>query len=288
MSRDIRPRRDLGRWYRPVVSLTEEGQISDLPRSAVVTRPVGDGYLDAVVEQRDADITFVGFSAALAVPEWTVPYFVGATLPGDVAANVVMLSDPGLERPGAPRLAWYAGTESIPEEAIAAFLRTVVAAAGGTRVVLFGASGGGFAALNYAKYFPGSAVIAVNPQTNILRYSPSAWMNYGRKCLGVDSPDQIAEAIRTRTTHDLCPVYSAGVDTAVLYLQNATDDLHVTEHLNPFRRALASAHPFRLVMGDWGEGHKAPPKEQIAETVQAVLRESGPLARVIERVRVEA
>jgi len=221
-----------------------------------------------------SNTAFVSFSAALFVSEWTVPYFVGTTLAGDLPVHRVMLSDPGLDTPGAPRLAWYAGTSVVSGRMLGEFLRWVVDATGATRVVLFGASGGGFAALNYARYFPGSTVIAVNPQTNILRYYPESWIKYAESAFGTVTPNAASEAIRDRTVYDQCAEYSNRADASVLYVQNETDTFHIVEHMHPFLGFCSPDLEVRVLMGDWGAGHVAPPRDELQEIVQATLQES--------------
>lgn len=272
----MRPKRDVARWYRPIISPPQIGAHLDLSEKNLVTVRVGDTSLDAVVDVHagGSDTAFVSFSAALSVSEWTVPYFVGTTLAGDLPVHRVMLSDPGLDTPGTPRLAWYAGTQQVSGSLIAEFLTWIVESLHVSRVVLFGASGGGFAALNYARYFPGSSVVAVNPQTNLLRYYPESWMKYAESAFGAKTPNAAAEVIRERTVYDLCAVYSNCADTSVLYVQNETDAFHIVEHMHPFLGLCSSDVEVRVLMGDWGTGHVAPPREELQEIVQATLQKT--------------
>lgn len=280
METPARPDRDLSRWKRKVIEVPRIGKRLRVRRRSIVTVPVGDHHLDASIDPAPggSDTAFVSFSAAMHLEKWTTPYFVGATLPGDLNVHKVMLADPGLDTPGSPRLAWYAGTDDIPKEQLYDFARWVVDSTKARRIVLFGASGGGFAALNYARLFENATVIAVNPQTNILRYRPDAWQAYARAAFGATTPAAAEDAIRTNTDFNLCETYAARDDVSVVYVQNETDESHVSEHMRPFLEAVPKTADVDVLLGNWGEGHIAPPKDELDRIVQNVILGESPHA----------
>ena len=169
--------------------------------------------------------------------------------------------------------------EKSPSSNFYDFVRWVVAATGARPVVLFGVSGGGFAALNYARLFNDVTVIAVNPQTNILRYRPDAWQAYASAAFGATTPEAAAGAIRKYTDFNLCESYANRDDISVVYVQNETDKLHVDKHMRPFLDAIPESAAVDVLLGRWGEGHVAPPKEELDRIVQDVIKGTSPCGR---------
>src|SRR5699024_565358 len=102
---------------------------------------------------------------------------------------------------------WYAGNQQQPDlqtslikiiSKLADDLRT-------ERLVFFGGSGGGFAAMFFSYHFPGSLALVFNPQTKIANYSKIATRAYAQKAFGV--PKDISHPltkIPTNIVKDLC------------------------------------------------------------------------------------
>ena len=222
----------------------------------------GAAFMDLLVEDRAAKTTIVMFHAAVNPNDTTLPVFLGRHIVEGVDANIVHVSDPSLDR-GAS-IGWFTGDESRPfQQDLTRCLRHIFTSFHpntseselGRRAIFFGASAGGFAALFYSHRFPGSLAVVANPQTHIGRYHEPQVKAYRKKCW---DNRKLSE---TSITFDLVSEYDKGFKNYVAYLQNKDDELHYTHHFLPWSQAVAD-HPrqWKLLLGDWGEGHApAPP-----------------------------
>ena len=96
-----------------------------------------------------------------------------------VMLQQLSISDPLMMLPGDHTLAWYLGGENFPlQDLLEELFSKVVKIGGFKRVVFFGSSGGGFAALYYASVLPGSVAVPVHPQTSIQNYYSSHIEHY--------------------------------------------------------------------------------------------------------------
>jgi hypothetical protein len=153
------------------------------------------------------------------------------------------------------------------------------------RVVTWGGSGGGFAAIRIAKDIPDSIVFAWNPQTDITKYNRDAVNCYRRVAFptiaaGGDFPSGAGQFV------SLCAEeFRDGYKGRILYLQECTD-WHVGAHLKPFLasfcgKALSDmtdsakfsgfvTDQLYLHLDHWGKGH-VPPNKNIISTVLHLL-----------------
>lgn len=230
--------------------------------AAAVSIHYGAAFMDLLIEDRGADSTIVLFHAAIDPRQTTLPVFVGRHMVEGIEANVVYVSDPSLDH-GAS-IGWFAGDESRPfqddltaclDHIFTSFHPDVPASELGRKAIFFGASAGGFAAMYYSHRFPGSLAVVSNPQTHIGRYLEPQVKAYRKKCW---SSRKLSE---TTITFDLVTEYSKGFDNYVAYLQNKDDELHYTQHFTPWSQAVKNyPRQWRLLLGDWGEGHAPAPQ----------------------------
>lgn len=221
---------------------------------AIHTIDLGQQYLDLQVVDRHSPTTIVVFHAATNPADVSLPLFVGQQMTEDLEANLVFVSDPALDR-GVP-IGWFTGNDSHPlQQDLVQIIRHVQESFESARhLIFFGPSAGGFAGLYYSHHFPDSLAVVANPQTNIEKYNDDHVLQYRRGCWGGK------ELSETGITYDLVTMYAESFPNWVAYLQNADDQLHVEEHLRPWKQAVAAnADRFRVLMGDWGEGHAPAP-----------------------------
>lgn len=216
----------------------------------------------------DGPTMVVCFHAAL-VGEVRLPFLTGAGVTADLPASRLSLSDPTLYLSDDLALSWYAGSRHQPDlqDRLAQVVRHTATVTGARHLVFFGASGGGFAALEMAHRFPGSLALVMNPQTSILRYHPEPVARYTATAWGGTMGDT-ARA-------DLADVYATDADVTVAYMQNATDTFHIDNHLAPFLSAHADQARVHTLMGEWGEGHVVPPKDLIRSVLTAAVAANG-------------
>ena len=226
------------------------------------------GPFDLLLQPKaGADTLLVSFHPALQTADTSIPVFMGLGVTHETGAHRLFLSDPSLERDDQLRLAWHTGNYLQPlQRDLPEVIEHVRAQVGARHVVFYGTSGGGYAAMHYSTRFPGSLAVAVNPQTIITEYLPLAVGRYMETCWPRST---------WKVSWDLREMYEPWPGNSVAYMQNRSDS-HVEKHLAPF---LAATRPPRgalyMLMGEWGEGHKAPPKEQIARVLQEVAAARG-------------
>lgn len=209
-----------------------------------------------------------------------VPILTGFGVTEGLSATLFVLSDPMLGIDPDLTLAWHVGPSWFDVHAVTvAVIEHIVVLTSAHRVVAWGGSGGGFAAIRVARDIPGSVAFVWNPQTNISAYAPIA-VDAFRRSAGFDAS--------VRFEDDSCLNLSApgswgSFQGKVLYLQEESD-WHVDKHLFPVLRELGhskttaqlssdvvsdAGEHLVVVLAHWGIGHVPPPKYVIS----CVLRE---------------
>lgn len=212
--------------------------------------------IDVRHEPRGFDTTTVFFHPAVVRAKF--PVFIGGGVSEALPTNRIFISDPSLYLNDDLRLAWYAGShrQDKLQWAIRGMLRSLIPA--GQRVVMFGASGGGFAALYYAAHFPGATAVPINPQTNLANYTRGAVDLYGRLAWNLTGINLVE---RIPAVTDLVSLYRQPRDARVFYIQNKNDSTHMDGHFDPFMDSLPEGHSVHPVIIDGPEGHHPPGKD---------------------------
>lgn len=221
---------------------------------------------------KNAPVTLVTFSAALtknAAP--TVPIFSGRRTTSNLEANILMISDPSLILSKELMLGWYAGNSELGEVQ-SEISRIIKLFRGNSRLVLFGASGGGFAALDQAVRIPGSTALVINPQTDITKYpyfpkyKSLVWAGKFAGATETELP------IRTQVVDE----YSKPVESSVIYVQNTEDEHHYVDQMRPFRENLHDDNTVIFVERDLGQGHFGPDAESMTRLFELATSVSEP------------
>lgn len=290
-SADIESMRDLSRWGRPVHSHAGLDEF-------LTTQSLQDGihaiaycgvYLEFNLHRRASKSMLVFFNAALSsrTSDVKLPVFSGTRATNATDACVLMVSDPGLYLDGDIRLAWYAGASGMRlQEDIPKVLRHIQDILSIERVVLYGASGGGFAALYYAPFLKNAIAVPCNPQINLLIYSWDILGRYLRSAYGYKGASSAFESadISDRPIVRITAEHTGGA--RIVYLQNVLDARHFNREFLPFLhdqgfsrgKGLVEVHSDRLVSvcGDnWGEGHRAPPAKFVYDLLHSLTKPDG-------------
>ncbi len=192
-------------------------------------------------------------------------------------ASCLYFSDPALYHHNNLGLAWYAGNshgdylEHIAH-IVGSVAETIGAAEG--QVFSYGSSGGGFAALRFARYYEGLHVIAVNPQTDLWKY-PTKWTDrMSRVCYGAKDLEGIAKSHRYKFT---------GLDPEILskarsffLAQNVQDTDHYQNHFTPFVKFVESTgHGDKLTVREFsdGSGHAGAENQETFDEILSFLEE---------------
>ena len=237
--------------------------------AGVSTIQAGGVPIDLLVHPAASDTTIVFFHGAIE-SHFTLPVLSGLGISGGLEANRVFVSDPSLVLDDQLMLSWYAGNVHQPDlqHTLTVILQKVVASLGSQRVVFFGGSGGGFAALYFASQFRSSLALVFNPQTDIAQYKPRAVSDFVTKAFNMDAGEHAPlSQLPVEVVSNLCDVYSAFQHTQIAYMQNLNDDAHVRSHLGPFLDAMHPKTEVLLLKERWNDGHSPPPKELLSRVL---------------------
>jgi hypothetical protein len=209
-----------------------------------------------------------------------LPIFTGLGVTSSIATSMFVPSDPVLALDASLSLAWHFGCEGIPLQAITvSIVKKLQAILQAPRVVAWGGSGGGFAAIRVAKDVPNAIALAWNPQTNIAKYVKESVSRYLRIAFPTNAVGGTFPSDREQWPSLCTEEFVAGYQGRILYLQERTD-WHVGAHLGPFvasfcgkeLRNITKASNFAgfvteqlyLHLGHWGDGHIPPSKDVLA------------------------
>jgi hypothetical protein len=215
-----------------------------------------------------------------------LPLFTGLNVTSSILTSMFVPSDPALALDASLGLAWHFGCDGIPLQAITVSiikrLQTILHV---PRVVTWGGSAGGFAAIRVAKDIPNSIAFVWNPQTDIAKYEPGHVMRYLRSAFPTIAADGTLPSGREQITSFCTKEFREGYKGCVLYLQERTD-WHVDAHLKPFLTSFCGeAHSnvtdssnftgfvtdqLYLHLDHWGDGH-IEPRGAIVAKVLSIL-----------------
>ena len=204
--------------------------VSDMP---VCTAGLVDGQY--VWKGEDASRVFIFFTGAVAPAALPLsPVFQRWKWLHKFSNPVVIARDPLIQRTGNLQLAWYAGTQNGPtfDDIVAGPLRVARELSNG-EICAFGSSGGGFAALMAAVRNHVDSSMAINPQTNVLRYVPQMRDKFlqlytGGACeLNQTDKERLSVCESLWRYHDKCRTH---------VIINIKDLLHYHSHVLPLHR----------------------------------------------------
>lgn len=262
------PTRDLSSNAQLFSSAQEFNELPETPQG-IFTVIDNSVPIDMHYEDRGHDTTIVFFHAALGPNVKKIPVFLGRSFSQSIPANRLFIADPSLYLNVNLRLAWYAGNTKQPElqKTLVTMIQKITK---GHRVIYFGASGGGFAALQYSASHPGSLAIPVNPQTNIERYNAIFVKRWAKLCWNLEFNPSSSLQIDTAVTN-LVSLYQTPRENHVLYVQNTGDTHHMQEHWIPFaEQSLPSNHVVEA-HHYVGEGHIPPPPHQLTDILTTAV-----------------
>lgn len=260
------------------VKLTEYATVESFKRS----QTLHNGYLSVSYNNYPIDLNIrkgtsgtmvVVFHAAL-MGDFQYPVFHGLGILKDIDVTRVSISDPTIGQTELS-LAWYAGNRKQPDlqSAIYEVVMKLSELADAPNVVFFGASGGGFAALQMSRLFNNSLALPINPQTSINNYLPAATKRYLKQAWAGDSIDAIS------SEHNLNDLYEAGSSNTVGYIQNRRDLFHIRNHESLFLSQTSALDHAWSYGEEWGSNpelkHVPPPKETIREILNQIQSCSG-------------
>ena len=170
-SLEVQRKRSLKFWSDHQTYQNVDEFISRVPVSGVHCVRRGNQFLDLLYLNRHAKTTLIVFHASLSKRASTVPRLEGARLAEDTGCNLIAVADPTVGL-GDIDLAWFLGNRGVGKltDCFTPLIQHCLNHAESERTILYGPSGGGFAAANFGQFFPGSIVLGVNPRLDL--FSP--------------------------------------------------------------------------------------------------------------------
>lgn len=263
--------RDVFRWRRQVFwhSSYEKFKGISLFKTGVHSFQESGLFYDFLVENNNSNTTAFFFHAAIDRQGKKLPFFTGNNVLSGGTVNRVFISDPSLLMSPTVRIAWFAGVSRGVriQECMLSAISHLNASLGSEKTLFMGPSNGGVAALYYSWFFPNSIAYVMNPQTRIQDFTRSAVENFAIKCLGARDKAETDMVLHMKTTSDVRTLYAEKFDNHVVYVQNVTDH-HVKQQMEPFLKVAKKR--VHLIMGNFGDGHKAPPVEHTATILSRI------------------
>ncbi|MBE0444159.1 hypothetical protein [Psychrobacter sp. FME5] len=194
--------------------------------------------------------------------------------------SVLFITDPTLLKHADLSLAWYIGNlNSKVDKHIARFVEKVAGYLQTEKIVPYGSSGGGFAAIQLACNIDKYATVAVtiNPQVKLSEHRRQPVDKYLESCW----PGYDVSLLDSDLSFDALSNFKINVPD-IIYIQNTVDKLHYERHFIPFLKGVgfdmnSIGNPISIQTGsiralvyDHESGHAAEPKELLPEIFQTI------------------
>lgn len=223
----------------------------------------GEFPLHFFYNNRGAQSTFVSFQGAVSNKVESVPAWAGLGITRGIDVNQLLFSDPSLKIDTEIRLAWYAGN-TFQQNLQTDITKIISYLCDDSEIVLFGTSGGGFAALEQATRLPGCTVITSNPQTDIFQYFAKTVDRYINTAWGE------VEKTELPFNSSVVDAFASVVKAQVIYLQNSGDYNHMQKHFIPFRENVHPDNQIIYLTPYLGVGHVGPSKETLIDLIDKI------------------
>lgn len=234
---------------------------------------VGNDFLDIYLDFSDYSTTLVSFHASVA-DSATFPVVVGERVAREAGLNLIAFSDPSIAVSPEVRLGWFLGTRSTGtlQTVLHAIVKAVITHWGSKRVVFWGASGGGFAAIDHGRNFPGSVVLAVNPRVNLKAPPPAPLDAYLSVVLRSRSKSAERRYYSEFIHSDLATVVPRPLNFTLAIYQNYEDRIYRDYQFSPFVEAISPDDKLWIARGYDGVGHQHIPRERLVDILSRLSR----------------
>lgn len=279
-------KRSLDHWQMPLFNyVTLEDFKNGSFKTGIHTITEFKLPIDFFIKDNKSKNLLVSFSGAIVEnkrPLMQLPIFAGTNISENIDYSVLAIADPSLGLDEKLCLSWYTGYKGLSfVKILRDIIESLITQYNFEKVVFLGGSGGGFAALNTGFNLPNSIVIAMNPQTEIARYSTRMVNIFTKTCFGKGNMNLIPDNIKTNYRMSLFNLYKSNHSNHILYLQNISDR-HLSEHAIPFIEYVYNKKlciddfnqtPIQkindkaiIVSKNWGNGH-IPPDKMIVRNI---------------------
>lgn len=203
---------------------------------------------------------------------YSLPRFERLSSLQDIDAHLLLVADPTLELNENLRIGWYVGSDhEDATERLAELIRAAADALGVSRVIIAGASAGGFGAIALTPRVPNSLALAFSPQINIFRFG-DAWADALRRAAFPHRQDwaELESDPSVLPRIDLAELYRRMPGGRVWYVQNSGDEAHVQLQREPFEQEVDDD---RVVFIDEFHcaGHNPPTRTRVRAWIERAL-----------------
>lgn len=214
------------------------------------------------------DTLVVSFHGAIDRVRYEIPRFERMKSFAELDAHRMFVADPTLNKDQNVRIGWYlGGPDDDATERYSDLIQRVADSLGVRRVILTGASAGGFAALALTPRIPNSLAVVFSPQTNVGRFGDYWTTTLMKWAFPGMTYSELEESAPERV--DIATLYRALPGGRAWYIQNTGDDSHIADHRDP----LAAEVEERITFIDefHADGHCPPTVTRTFAWVQHAL-----------------
>lgn len=263
-------RRDIHRWGVGKLYPDDQAFLNEPLSSGLHSIQLGNELLELFIEDRSAETTLVSFQHRVSV-RTPYPTFVGMGAAGRTGANLIAVADPGVALDPQVRLAWYLGTRSIGplKPILLPILKKSITELGGSRTVFFGTSGGGYPAVDYAREFPASIGLTINPMLGFNNQNQRDLDRYMDGCHpGLSSTPY--KRVRSEYAQNLAEIIPRDADCFYAMYHNLQDAEFYAAHHAPFvQHRRGDLRIWERLEND-GEGHLPIPKPRLDSILRSL------------------
>ncbi|APT94557.1 hypothetical protein CSTAT_04150 [Corynebacterium stationis] len=276
--------RDLSKWETQFTYYSMEEYLSAQLQSGVHSIQIGSQIIDIYVENRGSNVTLVNFNAAVPRSSKTVPVLLGHGLTRNTGINLVAVADPTMALGNQEvTVAWYLGNKDIGKlpPILAPLIQHALDSINTKRTILFGASGGGYAAVLYGQYFPDSIVFGVNPRLDLNALPKSATDKYLAAAHNNTDPTNQPEG-KDFLPGKLSRLYKKSLPFDLCIYQNLGDKHFLNHQLIPLATDLAD-DPRLFTKVEWiRPGHVVIPGSRLRHLVAHLAAEDSQKDAIIK------
>ena len=275
-------KRDTSRWgvgkLYPSPAFWSRNEATD----GLHTIQIGNQLLDILIRDRRSSTTVVTFQHRVSV-RTPFPTLVGEKFTGEAGVNLIAVADPSVGLDPEVPLGWYLGNRAIGhlKPILHPILSEAIDAFHPKRLIFFGSSGGGYAAMNYAADFPNSIALTVNPRLDLSQGQDRDWATYMTKCHGAvgRTPYQRISSEYGVNLADAIP--SSAQFYAAMY-HNTGDSEFLEKNHAPFVKSRTGDLYIAERLDFDGNGHVPIPRDKLIETVRELATPSVPQSEAMK------
>lgn len=245
-------------------------------------------HLDALLVNKKSDVLIVYLHGATFRKRTRLPRFERLATLSQEDVSSMYFSDPTMYRHERVMLGWYTGWKGVDvQQHIADWAMIAAQEIGAKHIVVAGASGGGFAALQVSGLIPDSICLTFNPSTKIHEYYTNgdpgirgAQRDYIRYVhpevvVGkIDSMD-LDPDWTTNLGDEVSAIrrYGKPVSNWVLFVNNI-NDWHIEQHFDPFMESArqgGNTNRIQVLEYEMGHGHFPPKNPEFMGALAAAI-----------------